>query len=378
MPLGIRPSRWIFSMELKLHVNGEAAYDIIISRDFAAFDIGDYSGRLCIVTDTNVKECCLDETVAALSPIFSNIDVFTFQAGEDNKNLEVVQDLYEFLIKNHYDRKCMLAALGGGVVGDLTGFAAATYLRGIRFIQLPTSLLACVDSSVGGKTGVDFKGYKNMVGAFKMPSLVYVNAGHLNTLPVREFACGMAEVIKYGFIMDKPFLDLIRDSADALKAGDKDSISVIIARCCRCKKEVVEEDPFEKGRRAILNFGHTIGHAIEKAAGFRLNHGECVSIGMNAALFLSVRNGSISSKERKAGIDLLETFGLPVRVPDEISSDDRFDTGLTVENLIETMRSDKKSVAGNIRFVLLSSIGEAYVCDDLSEDMIREALGEVM
>ena len=381
MPSENHRLKWIYKMDSQIiHVNndGKAAYDIILSRDFAAFDYGNKDKRLCIVTDSNVAKYCLNDTVASLSRHFKDIITFTFDAGEENKNLETVQDLYAFLIENHFDRKCVLGALGGGVVGDLTGFAAATYLRGIPFIQIPTSLLACVDSSVGGKTGVDFRRYKNMVGAFNMPELVYMNTSLMATLPDREVSCGMAEVIKYGYIMDRDFLDIISQNSGALLAKDPEALGAIVKRCCECKKEVVEEDPYEKGRRAILNFGHTAGHAVEKAAGFKLNHGECVAIGMNAALYISENRGYISSSDREKALELMICFNLPVTVPKEIKSAPELSSALTNQALIDNMRSDKKTLDGNIRFVLLKETGEAFVCGDVSEDEINKALEVVL
>ena len=210
--------------------------------------------------------------------------------------------MYEFLIKNHFDRNDILIALGGGVVGDLTGYTAATYMRGIDFIQIPTTLLSQVDSSIGGKTGVDLKSYKNMVGAFHHPKLVYINVKTLNSLPRREFSSGMAEIIKHGLIMDKEYFVWLNNNSNHIKSLDTKILVEMIYGSCFIKKTVVEEDPNEKGLRAILNFGHTIGHAIEKSKKFKLLHGECVSLGMVAALRISFDREQISYEQLSKAI----------------------------------------------------------------------------
>ena len=254
------------------------------------------SGRkLAVITDSNVGPLYADKVAQCLKETGNNIFVYTFEAGEKNKNLNTVQDVYEFLIKNKFDRKDVLIALGGGVVGDLTGFTAATYLRGIRFIQMPTSLLSQVDSSIGGKTGVDFNGYKNMVGAFYQPILVYINIETLKTLPIRENLSGMGEIIKHGFIKDKGYLKWLNDNSEHILNLEYDALEYMICESCMIKRAVVEYDPKETlGERALLNFGHTLGHAIEKNSNFSLLHGECVALGMLAALEISYTKGYIS------------------------------------------------------------------------------------
>ena len=284
---------------ITVHLDQKPIYDIVIEKDFSqlgtAFSRLNVTGRkICIVTDSNVGPLYAKAVQEVLETTGNQIFVYTFAAGEESKNLNTVQDLYEFLIENHFDRKDMLAALGGGVVGDLTGFTAATYLRGISFIQIPTSLLAQVDSSIGGKTGVDFRAYKNMVGAFHQPKLVYMNMATLLSLDTRLFNSGFGEIIKHGLIKDAAYYRWLQNNAAKIQSKDYDALEQMIAGSCNIKREVVELDPTEQGDRALLNFGHTLGHAIEKLMNFQLYHGECVVLGMIAALNISVTRGHIT------------------------------------------------------------------------------------
>ena len=266
------------SQRLTINQNNKPIYDIVFEQDFAAlpseleqFQIADK--KLCIITDSKVNHLYSEEVCEVLKDKCKAVVVFSFPDGEKSKNLDTVKDIYEFLIQHKFDRKDMLFALGGGVVGDITGFAAATYLRGIDFVQIPTTLLAQVDSSVGGKTGVDFDQYKNMVGAFYMPKLVYMNLSVLKTLDDRQYYAGMGEVMKYGLIKNASFYEWILDNMYEIHERDMDTLEDMVVKSCTYKKLVVEKDPTEKGERAILNFGHTIGHAIEKAKNFELLHG---------------------------------------------------------------------------------------------------------
>jgi len=275
------------------------SYDIVIEnsyenlpKELEVFSI--YNKKLCIVTETNVKDFYADEIMSFLQPCAKEVIVFTFQAGESHKNLDTVQSLYQVLIEYKFERTDMLLALGGGVTGDLTGYAAATYLRGIDFIQLPTSLLAQVDSSIGGKTGVDFQSYKNMIGAFYQPKLVYMNLHTLNTLPKIEYFSGMGEIIKHGLIKDKAYYYWLQAHLSQIKEREFSVLEEMIERSCQIKREVVEKDPKEKGERALLNFGHTLGHAIEKLMNFSLLHGECVALGCVASACISLHRGDIA------------------------------------------------------------------------------------
>lgn len=360
------------SEKINVSYNGKPCYDIILENSWeelapAVEKLNLQNRKICIVTESNVGPLYAREVRKVLEKVSDKVIIFQFPAGEKSKNLDVINELYEVLIKEKFDRNDMLAALGGGVTGDMTGFAAATYLRGIGFIQIPTSLLAQVDSSVGGKTGVDFKGYKNMIGAFKQPSLVYMNTNTLNTLSKREFLSGMGEVIKYGFIEDEDFFNWIVEHHDSIKALDTQAITYMIKCSCNAKKVVVENDFMEKGQRAILNFGHTIGHAVEKMKDFKLLHGECVAVGMNAALYLSMKKGMISQKDYENAINCIKSFDLPVQVSD-----------LEVKEVFETTLHDKKMDSDVIKFILINEIGTAVIDKSVSKEEIEEAINRIM
>lgn len=298
---------------INVKYEGKPLYNIVIEQSFdklaEEFDKLGVTGRkLCIVSDSNVAPLYAKHIEEQLLKTGNKVFTFVFEAGEANKNLDTVEDVYEFLIKNHFDRKDMLVALGGGVVGDLTGFTAATYLRGISFIQVPTSLLAQVDSSIGGKTGVDFRAYKNMVGAFYQPKLVYMNISVLKSLSDRLFNSGFGEIIKHGLIKDAAYYEWLRDNISNIKSRNSDALEQMIYVSCNIKREVVEKDPKEKGDRALLNYGHTLGHAIEKLMDFKLYHGECVTLGMIAALRISVNRGDIDEKAYNDAIDMFKVI----------------------------------------------------------------------
>ena len=263
----------------------------------------------------------------------------------------------------------MLVALGGGVVGDLCGFTAATYLRGIRFIQVPTTLLSQVDSSIGGKTGVDFDAYKNMVGAFHMPQLVYTAAASLLTLTEEQFACGMGEVIKHGLIMDAGYYEWLQEHREEILARDLSICEQMILISCRIKRDVVEQDPTEQGIRGILNFGHTLGHAIEKLMDFKLLHGQCVALGSIAAAYLSAGRGEITVDEAVQIRNVFEEFGLPVSIKD---------FGLAKEAVIAATKNDKKMDSGKIKFILLHRIGEAFIDRTVTDEQMEQSLDLLM
>lgn len=323
--------------------------------------------KLCLVSDSNVAPLYA-ETVAGLLEKEGFFCVsFVFTAGEASKNLDTVSRLYEFLIEHSFDRNDALLALGGGVTGDLTGFAAATYLRGVRFIGMPTSLLSMVDSSIGGKTGVDYKAYKNMVGAFYQPSAVYINVSALHTLPEREFLAGLGEVVKHGFILDKSYHNFLRENTEKILAKDAETLNAMIYQSLCIKRDVVERDPKEKGDRALLNFGHTIGHAVEKMNEFALLHGECVSVGMVAAAELSVMRGVLSREEANEVTALLMNFGMMTTV-----------SVLEREAFLSVCHRDKKADGAKIKFVLLKGIGEAYIDSEVSDEEIWTAFQTII
>ena len=357
---------------LTIHRDNNPIYDIVIKNSFE--DMKDEFVRLnlqgrkiCIVSDSVVAPLYLDTVKNSLAEVSDCIKEYVFEAGEKNKNLNIVKSLYVFLILNKFERRDILVALGGGVVGDLTGFTAATYLRGIDFIQVPTTLLAQVDSSIGGKTGVDFDSYKNMVGAFYMPRLVYINISTLNTLDERIFNSGFGEIIKHAYIKDSEYLDYIKNNTVNIMSRQPGCLEEIIYKSCVIKGNVVEKDPTEKGDRMLLNFGHTLGHAIEKLSGFTLYHGECVVLGMICALYISKKRGSITDAEYESAIRLFKDFNYPMTV-----------SGIKVNEVVDVSKNDKKMSAGKIRFVLLNAVGDAYIDYDVSEGEMLESLQEVV
>ena len=362
------------SNRMTVHRDGKPIYDIVMEENYdklgkevAALSVQER--RLCVVTDSTVAELYSETVIRQLEPVCKEVHLFVFEAGEKNKNLDTVRKLYEFLIQNHYDRNDMLVALGGGVVGDLCGFTAATYLRGIRFIQVPTTLLSQVDSSIGGKTGVDFDAYKNMVGAFHMPQLVYTAAASLLTLTEEQFACGMGEVIKHGLIMDAGYYEWLQEHREEILARDLSICEQMILISCRIKRDVVEQDPTEQGIRGILNFGHTLGHAIEKLMDFKLLHGQCVALGSIAAAYLSAGRGEITVDEAVQIRNVFEEFGLPVSIKD---------FGLAKEAVIAATKNDKKMDSGKIKFILLHRIGEAFIDRTVTDEQMEQSLDLLM
>ncbi|MGN0318802.1 MAG: 3-dehydroquinate synthase [Lachnospira sp.] len=351
-----------------VHYEEKPLYDIVIEHSFdnlcESFNKLNVTGRkLCIVTDSNVGPLYALQVKEVLEKTGNTVYIYTFEAGEENKNLNTVENVYEYLIQNHFDRKDMLVALGGGVVGDLTGFTAATYLRGIDFIQVPTSLLAQVDSSIGGKTGVDFRAYKNMVGAFHQPKLVYMNLSVLKSLSRRLFNSGFGEIIKHGLIKDSSYYNWLKDNVASIKSLDPDALEEMIYTSCNIKRNVVEKDPKEKGDRALLNFGHTLGHAIEKLMNFNLYHGECVVIGMIAALNICLNRNEITKEEYDEAINMFKLYDFPTYV-----------TGISIDSVIDVSKSDKKMDKGVIKFILLNKIGDARIDMTVSDEEMRQAL----
>lgn len=354
---------------LPISYNGAHCYNIELQESFRGLgdslkDLQMTGKRLCIVSDSNVDAIYGAEVEQILKEDgWGTVHRFVFPAGEEHKTLDVISDLYEFLIQRQFDRSDVLLALGGGVTGDMTGYAAATYLRGIRFVQIPTSLLSMVDSSIGGKTGVDFRGYKNMVGAFYMPSLVYVNISVLKSLDERQCASGMGEIIKHSLIRDAQYYSWLQNHKEDVLALQMNAMTDMVFRSQEIKKQVVENDPKEKGERAHLNFGHTIGHAIEKALNFSLLHGECVALGMVAASFISVLRGNITKDELLTIENVIASYGLPVHFND-----------LNNETIIDNCFHDKKKEGNSIRFVLLNAIGSCFTTTDVTKEEMNMAI----
>lgn len=359
------------SSVLNVTLNKKPIYDIHIENDFSKLqdyinELG-FSGRKCmIVTDSNVGPIYEDQIKNALKGLTDQVFVTSFKAGEESKNLETITNILDALVLNHFDRKDYIIALGGGVVGDMAGFAASIYMRGIAFIQVPTSLLAQVDSSIGGKTAIDYKQFKNMVGAFYMPKLVYINTKTLETLDERQFYSGMAEVLKYGLIMDASFYEWLLDKMYEIFEKDPATLEEMIEHSCACKQRIVERDPYENGDRALLNFGHTIGHAIEKAKNFTLLHGECVALGCVAAAFMSWKKEKLSMDEYYEIRDMFVPFNLPISIDD-----------IDPEEILKNTKSDKKQDGNTTRFILLKKVGKAYIDTTIKDEEILAGIGEI-
>lgn len=356
---------------LPILYNKKPCYDIVFTQSFEDLwpeleGLGCENRRICIVTDSKVNEIYGEEVLKILKGKCLKAVKYVFPNGEENKNLDTVKEIYKFLIEEGFDRKDMLLALGGGVVGDTTGYAAATYLRGIDFVQVPTTLLSQADSSIGGKTGVDFDGYKNMVGAFKMPSLVYMNLQVLTTLDDRQFFSGFGEVMKHGLIKDAMFYEWLIENMYEICERDLDVLQEMLIKSCSIKKLVVEKDPTEQGDRALLNFGHTIGHAIEKAKNFELYHGECVALGCVAAAYISWKRELLSMEEYYEIRDMFVPFYLPISVDN-----------IQPEEILRLTKSDKKMESGKIKFVLLKKIGKAVIDKTVTDEEILEAIREI-
>lgn len=359
------------SERLQIQYEKKPCYDIVFTQSFGELwdelaALGCENRRICIVTDSKVDELYGEEMLGILQGKCRKAVKYAFPNGEENKNLDTVKGIYKFLIEEGFDRKDMLLALGGGVVGDITGYAAATYLRGIDFVQVPTTLLAQADSSIGGKTGVDFDGYKNMVGAFKMPKLVYMNHAVLQTLEDRQFFSGFSEVMKHGLIKDSMFYEWLIENMYEICERDLNTLQEMLKRSCTVKKLVVEKDPTEQGDRALLNFGHTIGHAIEKAKNFELYHGECVSLGAVAAAYISWKRELLSMEEYYEIRDMFVPFYLPISVD-----------GIDPQEILRLTKSDKKMESGKIKFVLLKKIGKAVLDKTVTDEEMLAAVNEI-
>jgi 3-dehydroquinate synthase len=334
----------------------------------------DWGGRSCrtalLVTDSNVADMPLPEDVlTALESIGIVASLAVVPAGEQSKSLGQVESLYDELLRVRADRHTLIVALGGGVIGDLAGFVAATYSRGLPLLMVPTTLLAQVDSAVGGKVGVNHPRAKNIIGAFHQPIGVWIDTDHLATLPPRELRCGIAEVVKYGVILDANFFAELERDVDRIVARENRALRSIIARSCELKADVVSRDEREEtGLRAVLNFGHTIGHAIEAVAGYggAYQHGEAVAVGMVAEARLARRLGWVDVDVVERIIALLARFGLPTTAP-----------GLDPDRLIEAMGRDKKNQGGRLRFVLPRRIGFVELTDAATEADVRAALAEI-
>jgi len=346
---------------------GERSYPIFIGQgllDKPELLTQHVQGRqVMVVSNDTIAPLYLDR----VREIFSDFELATviLPDGEQYKNLDTLNLIFTALLENKFNRGCTLVALGGGVVGDITGFAAASYQRGVAFLQIPTTLLAQVDSSVGGKTGVNHPQGKNMIGAFHQPACVLIDTDTLDTLDDRQLAAGLAEVIKYGLIRDAAFFDWLEQNIELLKARDKQALAYAIERSCALKAEIVAADERESGQRALLNLGHTFGHAIETGTGYgNWLHGEAVATGMLMAADLSARHGWLSPDAVRRTEKLLQQSNLPTNAPDEMDT----------ARFLELMAVDKKVVDGGLRLVLLKAIGDAVLTSDFDAGKLRETL----
>jgi 3-dehydroquinate synthase len=349
----------------------ERSYPIFIGADLLA-QLGTHCTKIqsptkcAIISDTNVAPRYAKKAAASLRQSGFEPVLITVPAGENSKRLAVVQTCYDQLAKHRLERKSFIIALGGGVIGDLAGFVAATYLRGIAFVQVPTTLLAQVDSSVGGKVGVNLKAGKNLVGAFYQPRVVLCDLKTLATLPERQFRSGLAEVIKYGIIYDSAFFERLERDLKRILKRDPETLAEIVARCCEIKSDVVRQDETENGLRAILNFGHTIGHAIEAISGYgKYLHGEAIAIGQMAAARLSAKVLGLPEDDVKRIESLFREAGLPTARKWSAAQQTR---------LLSAMQLDKKVSCGEIKFVLARRIGEVEIGQKVAPGFVQSVL----
>lgn len=348
---------------------GERSYDIWIGKEsverfpqeVASLGVS----KVLIVTNETVAPLYLQSTENLLRQTLPHLSVsrVVLPDGEQYKNIEHIQMILDASVQAHLDRQSLMVALGGGVIGDMAGFAAAIWMRGIDFVQIPTTLLAQVDSSVGGKTGVNIPAGKNLIGAFHQPRAVFINPEVLHTLPSRQVSAGIGEVIKYGFLGDENFVEYLESHMADLRALDHDTVSDVVAHCCRLKAQIVKADECEHGVRAKLNLGHTFGHAIEKLAGYGTwLHGEAVGAGTVMAAELSCELGFLQRKDVECIIQLVACAGLPTRID-----------GICARDALQVMKTDKKAHDGVIRFVLLKSVGESFV-SSVTDDVVYHVM----
>ena len=321
--------------------------------------------QVMIVTNTTVAPLYLEKVKSLLGDY--QVSEVVLPDGEEHKTLDTVNLIFSALLEARFDRSCTLIALGGGVVGDMTGFAAASYQRGVSFIQIPTTLLSQVDSSVGGKTGVNHVLGKNMIGAFYQPKCVVIDVDTLDTLEDREYSAGMAEIIKYGLLGNIDFLHYLQNNIDGLMSRDKSMIIESVYRSCEDKANIVAQDELEAGKRALLNLGHTFGHAIENTLGYgNYLHGEAISVGMLMAAKLSQLEDQLSANEVGEIQHLLEKANLPISISGKITASD----------FMAAMSVDKKVIDGNIRLILLKKLGDAFICDDYQSQLLDQVINE--
>jgi 3-dehydroquinate synthase len=360
------------SIKVNLDKKYSSSYEIrigsgILDRIALLVDKNRKAGRYIIITDDNVARLHGGNFLALLKNIGLNTDLIDFPAGEASKNIGTILDISDKLLKLGADRATCLIALGGGVVGDMVGFIASVYMRGVPYVQIPTSLVAQVDSAIGGKTAIDLPSGKNLLGTFYQPADVLVDLNFLNTLPAKEFENGLAEIIKYGIIDDEKMFILLEENMDEVKQKDPAMLLKIVENCCRIKKAIVEIDEREQGLRRILNYGHTLGHALEAVSDYKLSHGEGVALGMIAAARISAKKKYLDAGEAKRIEELIGLANLPVKIP----------ASLPAEEIIKRLQMDKKKKGVTIHFVLLKKIGMPFISGGLDKEIIGEVIEEM-
>lgn len=348
----------------------ENSYPIIFTNSFGnltdIFSQNISSNKILIITDSNVDSLYSSQVIEMLQKKNTKIDKYVIEAGESSKNLKTINSIYSKCMHINFDRYSCIIALGGGVVGDIAGFAASTYMRGVQYVQIPTTLIAQVDSSIGGKTGVNFKGSKNIIGSFYQPKFVYINISTLSTLDKRQFLSGMAEVIKYAIIKDKELFNYLDKNANFILEQSNEHLLYIIKKCCKIKSEIVSFDEKEKNIRAILNFGHTIGHAVESASQYELLHGECVAFGMAIASKLSLKFNILGKNEYNKIISLIKKYDL-LNVP-KIPN---------IHNIMSYLEKDKKIKNSKITFILPRNIGQFEIKKNVNKTNIKDILIDI-
>jgi len=354
----------IETIQKNYYVYIENSFDNLLS----AFEKEDLTGKkLLCVFDSNTEKLFAETMEALLAPKSGGFFKHIIPAGEESKSIEELTGIYEELIRLNFNRDSVIIAAGGGVVGDLAGFAASTFMRGIRFVQIPTTLLSQVDSGVGGKTAINFSNAKNMIGTFYQPELVYINTASLKTLEKKEFLSGMCEIIKYAYITDKFPYKYLKNNKDKIMALENEAISYIIEKAIEAKANIVKDDERDEGIRNILNFGHTFGHAVESVCDFRIPHGICVGIGMRAALALSRKENEDFNSEYEKSIDLLDLYGVPVNI-----------SAHSAKELYEASLKDKKIKENKLNLVLISKMGTAYRTKNIDKKDILWAYEQIV
>lgn len=357
------------SMKVNLDKKSLSSYEIrignsILDRMVLLIAKNHKAGRYIVITDNNVGALHGRELLAGLKGVGLDVDIIEFPAGEASKNINTAVDVVGKLLESGADRNSLLIAFGGGVVGDLAGFIASVFMRSIPYIQIPTTLLAQVDSSIGGKTAIDLPSGKNLLGTFYQPQSVFTDLNYLATLPEKEFNNGLAEIIKYGIIDDEKMFYLLEDNMEQVKRRDPALLLKLVENCCRIKKSIVEIDEKEQGLRRILNYGHTLGHALEAQSNFTISHGEGVALGMVAAARISENAGYLESACRERIENLIRKSGLPCRIPQDISAGE----------IIPRLKMDKKKEGDIIHFVLLKKIGMPFVNGGIDNKIIASVI----